>query len=75
MLQSYLDKDGEEIRPQDKPIFVRKPTKKQRMLKRMAKYVRCNRETVQGLIWIGHCEDCELFGGHVQHKGIICNIK
>ena len=74
MLQRYLDKDGEEMKPQDKPIFVREPTKKQQ-LTRIARYVRCNRETVQGLIWIGHCEDCEFFGGHVRYKGIICNVK
>lgn len=74
MLQIYLDKDGEEMRSQDKPIFVRKPTKQQQ-LARIARYVRCNRETVQGLIWIGHCEDCPHFGGHVKYKGIICNVK
>lgn len=74
MLQSYLNKDGEEMKPQDEPIFVRKPTKKQQLAV-IARYVRCNRETVQGLIWIGYCEDCEFFGGHVRYKGIICNVK
>lgn len=74
MLQGYLDKDGEEMKPQDKPIFVREPTKKQQ-LARIARYVRCNQEAVQRLIWIGHCEDCKFFGGHVRYKGIICNVK
>ena len=74
MLQIYLDKDGKEMSPQDKPIFVREPTKQQQ-LARVVRYVRCNREAVQGLIWIGHCEDCPHFGGHVKYKGIICNVK
>lgn len=26
----------------------------------------------EGLRWIGHCENCELFAGHKQHEGVIC---
>lgn len=70
----YLDKDGREMKPEDKPVFLRDETKAQSYA-RVARYVQCRRETVQGLIWIGHCENCPHFGGHVKYKGINCNVK
>lgn len=74
MFQPYLDKNGLEMQPEQKPVFMREPTKAMSDT-RIAKYVQCAKETVQGLIWIGHCENCEHFGGHVKYRGINCNVK
>jgi hypothetical protein len=70
---TYLDKDGREMQPAKRPIFVREPSTAMSFI-RIAKYVRCNKESVLGLIWIGNCEGCKFFGGHVKYKGIICNV-
>jgi hypothetical protein len=74
MLIPYLDKDGYLITADKKPVFVRNFSRGISCI-RAAKYVRCKKEKVQGLIWIGHCEKCEYFGGHVRYKGIKCNVK
>lgn len=73
MLMPYLDKDGREMQPSERPRFVRNPSTSMNFI-RLAKYVRCNAENVQGLIWIGNCENCKFFGGHIKYKGIICNV-
>ena len=77
MLTQYLDKDGREIRPEYKPVFVRNERGEQddATIRHSVRYVRCERKDIKGLIWVGHCEECELFGGHVRYKGIICNVK
>lgn len=74
MLLPYLDKDGHEMRPEDKPVFLRNETKAQSYA-RVARYVQCRRADIQGLIWIGHCEKCQNFKGHVKYKGVKCAIK
>lgn len=38
-----------------------------------AKYVFCPERN--GLIWIGHCEGCEHFAGHVENKGVNCKSR
>lgn len=74
MFQPYLDKDGRKMQPESKPFFLHDDQTKAQSYMRVAHYVQCRRETVQGLIWIGHCEKCTHFGGHVKYKGINCNI-
>lgn len=76
MLVPYRDLEGYVIKPSEKPIFDKN---RQEMgwnpRIRFAKYVQCQRADIQGLIWIGHCEDCKYFGGHVKYQGIKCNVK
>lgn len=72
MVLTYLDKDGYEISPSEKPVFIRKLTEG-RAFVRVVKYVRCPKTT--GLIWIGHCEKCECFEGHEKYHGVQCAAK
>lgn len=74
MLLPYLDKDGREMRPEDKPVFLHDETKAQSYA-RVARYVQCGRADIQGLIWIGHCEECQNFKGHIKYNGVECAIK
>lgn len=72
MVQQYLDKDGYPMDVERKPIFLR-DVSKARSLQRVARYITC-RETGM-LKWIGHCEDCKWFKGHVKYKGVKCSFK
>lgn len=74
MLLPYLDKDGREMRPEIKPVFLRDETKAQSYA-RVARYVECKRKDIQGLIWIGHCENCPNFQGHKKYNGVNCALK
>lgn len=74
MLLPYLDINGYEMKPEQKPIFLRE-VKKAQSMERVARYVQCRRKTIKGLIWIGNCECCKWFGGHVEYRGINCNVK
>ena len=72
MVQQYLDKDGYPMDEEQKPIFLR-DVSKAKSLQRVARYIIC-RETGM-LKWIGHCEDCQWFKGHVKYKGVECSYK
>lgn len=69
MLLPYLDKDGYEMKPENKPVFLRETTKAQSYA-RVAKYVSC--PLTGGMKWIGHCEECKKFKGHKKYKGVKC---
>ena len=72
MIVQYLDKDGYQINPEEKPIFLR-DYKKAPSMARVARYIRCPETTM--LKWIGHCEDCKWFKNHVKYKGVKCSYK
>lgn len=74
MITPYLDKEGREMRPDKKPVFVRDGEKAQSYA-RVACYVQCERPDIQGLIWIGNCEKCKHFKGHKMYHGVNCAIK
>ena len=72
MITQYLNKDGYPMEPEEKPIFLRYETKAQSYA-RVARYVVCPQTNM--LKWIGHCEDCKEFRGHVKYNGVNCAIK
>lgn len=72
MLLPYLDKDGYEMMPEKRPVFIRQEGKAQSFV-RVAKYVQC--EMIKGLRWIGKCEECNFFNGHVKYHGVNCALK
>lgn len=70
----YRNTEGYIIDPQMKPRFDRKMDEENMRgswLRCAAKYALC--PETGSLKWLGHCEDCELFGGHIKHVGISCN--
>ena len=77
MLTQYLDKDGREISPEYKPVFVQNENGEQDdvTIRHSARYVQCERKDIKGLIWVGHCEECEHFRGHIKFNGVNCAIK
>lgn len=72
MVQQYLDINGYPMSPECKPIFLREIPKAGSM-QRVARYIVC-RETGM-LKWIGHCEGCKWFKGHVKYTGVNCSFK
>ena len=72
MVRQYLDKDGYPMKPEGKPIFLR-DEKKAPSTQRVARYITCPETGM--LKWIGHCEDCKEFKGHVKYEGVKCSYK
>lgn len=70
MIQQYLNKDGYPMSPECKPIFLRK-IPKAASLQRVARYITCPETGM--LKWIGHCENCQWFRGHVKYNGVNCS--
>ena len=70
-LIQYRNIDGYVIQNR-KAIFVRDKTvtKKVGSGYIIAKLIWCPER--EGLRWIGHCENCELFDGHKKYKGVKC---
>lgn len=72
MVLQYLNKDGYPMSEELKPIFLRK-IPKAGSLQRVARYIVCPETGI--LKWIGHCENCQWFRGHVKYKGVNCSYK
>lgn len=72
MVLQYLDKDGYPMSRESKPIFLREVPKAGSM-QRIARYITCPETGM--LKWIGHCEDCKEFKGHVKYTGVKCSYK
>ncbi len=72
MVLQYLDKDGYPMSRELKPIFFRK-IPKVGSIQRVARYIQCPETGM--LKWIGHCEDCKEFKGHVRYTGVECSYK
>lgn len=72
MVLQYLNKDGYPMSEELKPIFLREAPKAGSM-QRVARYITCPETGM--LKWIGHCEDCKEFKGHVKYTGVKCSHK
>lgn len=72
MVLEYLDKHGYPFKPTQKPVFLRDEGKAASMA-RVARYITC--PLTKGLKWIGHCEACKEFKGHVKYTGVECAAK
>lgn len=65
----YRDMHGYLMSPDQQPIFLKDVTKAPTAC-RVAHYVTC--PEIQGLKHISHCEECQLFGGHIKYTGVYC---